>query len=188
MQGAIPQSNCTAAASKICLIQILFRSLHVNAFRHSWEVLLSANSNMLSCATEWRLSWHVMMRWQEISDLDSKRYFSNFNYGGDIRTATLWCAVLDCVSYSSCHGLPCSLCVATCMAGSVQSQFESQFEPAKVLWSFRYAHASSQSLVYGGMLQYVLVFLFERCNKVPLESPTPGHVGIGQYVQRTTIA
>ncbi len=41
-----------------------------------------------------------------ISELASKRSFNNFNYGGDIRTPTRWCAVLDCVSYSSCHGLP----------------------------------------------------------------------------------
>ncbi len=44
--------------------------------------------------------------------------------------------MLDCISHSSCHGLPWLLCLAIWLAGSVQSKFE----PAKVLWSFRYAH------------------------------------------------
>jgi hypothetical protein len=62
-----------------------------------------------------------------ISKLASKRYFKNFNHGGDIRKATRWCVALDCVSYSSCYGLPLSLCFATWLADSVPSKFE----PAK---------------------------------------------------------
>ena len=35
--------------------------------------------------------------WQVIYEIASKRSFNNFNYGGDIRAATRWCVVLDCV-------------------------------------------------------------------------------------------
>jgi hypothetical protein len=44
--------------------------------------------------------------------------------------------VLDWVSYSSWHGLLWWLCLATWLAGSIQSKFE----PAKALRSFWYAH------------------------------------------------
>ncbi len=68
-------------------LKYLFHFLHVLVFRYIcmvWSLIppklwlessssgVSASSNILCCATEWRLFWHVMIKCQVISELAAK--------------------------------------------------------------------------------------------------------------------